>query len=328
MYKFCDSPWTTVNITGDGNVNLCLCPGWQNKGYIGNLNEQSLRQLFASSWMADFRSSIFDQSFRYCQPGACGKLWNLDQVENFDHVAKYPALPTTIYFQSLDKNCNLACASCRNEHIYSKEANPRAQRILNQLIEEYQGFDQPVMLAGDGSGDVFASTAYLDFLNSSDLPDCFRFAFNTNGNLLTKNLDMLERLRDRFSSLCVSFDAAQPDTYKMVRGGNLDIVKRGVEEVIRLGIPVTTQFIVQRANYKEILEYYDMVQQLGVSYVGLQTIRRWQHMTTDWWDMNKIESNPDIDYDWLIPALIEFKSQPNTGIDGGLETLISCHSSL
>ena len=323
MYKFCDSPWTTVNIVGDGNVRLCLCPGWQNKGFIGNLNEQSLKEMFASPWMQDFRQSIFDQTFRYCQSNACGKMWNLDAVENFDQVANYPELPTTLYFQSLDNNCNLTCASCRTKNIWSKEANPRAEKILTQLIQVYRDFDQPVLLGGDGSGDVFASTAYLNFLNNPDLPECFRFAFNTNGNLLTKNLPMLERLKDRFTSLCVSFDAGRAGTYKQIRGGNFDIVKRGVEQVIELGIPVTTQFVVQAGNYREILEYLEMSQGLGASYIGLQTIRRWTHMTQDWWRANTIEHSTEIDYDWLIPALQHFKSQPNTGIDGGLETLIA-----
>jgi hypothetical protein len=68
-----------------------------------------------------------------------------------------------------------------------------------------------------------------------------------------------------------------------------------------------------------------MSQKLGASFVGLQTVRRWQHMTTDWWLANTIENNPDVDYNWLMPALAHFKSQPNTGIDGGLETLMAYH---
>jgi sulfatase maturation enzyme AslB (radical SAM superfamily) len=323
VYKFCNSPWTTISIKGNGDVGLCLCPAWHKKGVIGNLNEQSLGELFSSAWMTDFRQTIIDQSFKYCRQDTCGKIWNLDQVENFDHVVQYPGLPTTIYLQSLDNNCNLTCASCRNVNIYSKEVKPQAEKILNQLIEEYRGFSKSVMVCGDGSGDVFASTTYLNFLNNPNLPKCFKFAVNTNGNLLIKNLDMLERLKNQFSAVCVSFDASRPNTYKKIRGGNFDIVKKGVEELIKLGIPVTTQFIVQQGNYQEVLEYLHMAQDLGATFIGLQTLRRWNHMTNEWWAINTIENNPHVDYAWLIPALKEFKSATNTGLDGGLETLMA-----
>jgi MoaA/NifB/PqqE/SkfB family radical SAM enzyme len=99
-------------------------------------------------------------------------------------------------------------------------------------------------------------------------------------------------------------------------------VTDGVKKLTDLGINVTTQMIVQYENYHEILQYRDLCLQLGVSFIGLQTIRRWKHMTDDWWRQNTIENNSNIDYDFLVQALREFKKTSNTGIDGGLENIL------
>jgi MoaA/NifB/PqqE/SkfB family radical SAM enzyme len=122
--------------------------------------------------------------------------------------------------------------------------------------------------------------------------------------------------------MCVSFDAASSKTYKKIRGARFDLVTDGVKKLTDLGINVTTQMIVQYENYHEILQYRDLCLQLGVSFIGLQTIRRWKHMTDDWWRQNTIENNSNIDYDFLVQALREFKKTSNTGIDGGLENIL------
>ena len=44
-------------------------------------------------------------------------------------------------------------------------------------------------------------------------------------------------------------------------------------------------------------------------------------MTTDWWHHNRLDNNLNVDYNFLIPALKEFKNTPNSSICGGLETI-------
>jgi radical SAM protein with 4Fe4S-binding SPASM domain len=329
MLKFCNSSFTTVAIHANGDVAPCLCKGWHTYGPVGNLHENSLEEIFNNEKMQKFRETIYDQSFKFCKKNTCGKLWNLDQVENFDHV-KIPKLPTTIFFQNLDYSCNLKCPSCRLEPIYSKEINPDAKFILDTIKKEYQDFDQSVMICGDGQGEMFASSAYLEFFNALDLPRCFRLATNTNGNLLLKRMDLLTKLhqQNQIAAIAVCFDATNAKTYKKIRGGRFDLVTRGVEEVIAQGMNVTAQMVVQYENYQEILTYRDMCLEFGVTHMGLQRIQRWQHMPEIWWELNNIDNNPDVDYDFLIPALQEFKKTKNAGICGGLENLINIKQSL
>ena len=324
MYKFCNSPFKIVHIHGNGDVSPCLCRSWHKFGVAGNLHKNTLSEIFNNDRMQEFKQTIRDQTFSYCSKDHCGKLWNLDSIENFDHIEQ-PKLPTTLYFQDLDYSCNLKCPSCRTGPIYSKSINPTSKYILDMIKQEYRVFDQPVMICGDGQGEMLASSTYLDFFQSPDLPHCIRLGINSNGNLLLKRMDLLKSLHQRgqIASVAVCFDAASPKTYKKIRGGRFDMVLAGVEQLVRLGINVTAQMVVQRENYHEILKYRDMCLELGVHWLGLQRINRWQHMTSDWWQHNTLENNLNVDYNFLIPALKEFKNTPNSNICGGLESIIN-----
>lgn len=324
MLKFCDSSFNIVHIHRNGEVSPCLCRAWHSYGPVGNLNQNSLREIFNGQKMTEFRKSIFDQTFVYCNKETCGKMWNLDHVPNFDDM-EFPKLPTIVYLQDLDYSCNLKCPSCRLVPIYSRAIDPQTKRILDTIKDAYRDSEQTVMVSGDGSGEMFASQAYLDFFNSEDLPACIKLAINTNGNLLLKRMHLIDKLHEKnqITAIAICFDAATAKTYKSIRGARLDIVLEGAKEVIKRGIPVTAQMVVQYQNYREIPAYHDMCRSLGVHFMGLQKLNRWMHMSDTWWNANSVENHPDIDYDFLVSALEEFKKEPNAGICGGLETIIA-----
>lgn len=328
MFKFCSAPYDTVNIHENGNVSSCLCGGWHSYGNdMGNLNKNSLIEIFANQNFETFRSSIVDQSFKYCRKDQCGKLWNLDQVDNLESVAQKKILPKSILLH-IDRNCNLKCASCRNSIDWNKTINPKAKRILDVLIDDYNDYPEPVFIQCDGTGDIFASSAYLEFFSSNRLPRCFQFNLTTNGNLVTKNLDLLRKIKDQIFSICVSFDAGNEITYKNVRGGKYSLIVDGVKAMIDMGIlRVNTSFVVQAKNYLEILDHYNFCKETGINHTGFSMIDRWGHMSNDWWQANQIDNNPEIDYDFLIPALKTIKATPKFNICGGLENLIASKSS-
>jgi MoaA/NifB/PqqE/SkfB family radical SAM enzyme len=325
MLKYCSSPFDTVNIHAPGLVGLCLCSGWHTQGFIGDLRTQSLKEIFKSKAVQEFRDTIFTQTFQYCNTHTCGKIWNLESVPNFDRIDKHPTLPTNIQLH-LDKNCTLKCPSCRNKNIYSPDIHQPTKHILEVLSRDYADFDQRVFVYADAYGDVFASSAYQQFLRGNNIPKCFKFCFTTNGNLLTKNLDLLTKLKDQIDIVNVSLDSATDDTYKDVRGGKFNILLDGIKQCIELGITVSSQFVVQYRNYKEILDYVILAKNIGITHIGFQCINRWPHMSDSWWDYNQIDNNPNVDYKFLVNALIEIKNDPQCGINGGLESIIYNHS--
>ena len=328
MFKFCDSSFTTVNIHPDGSVAACLCSGWHkyNHTKMGNLNQNTLKEIFANQQFNEFRGSILDQSFKFCRKDECAKMWSLDELESLDNIQR-PILPTKMNVQ-IEKNCNLKCGSCRNSLIWSKEVNPQVEKILNTLIEDYQDFDLPVWFQCDGLGDVFASSAYQNFFKSDRLPKCFQFNITSNGNLITKNLDILEKIKSQIFSVCVSFDSANADTYKEVRGGKYSLIVDGVKAMIDMGISrVNTSFVVQKKNYLEILDQYYWCKENGINYGGFSKIDRWGHMSNEWWQENQIDNNPTVDYKFLVNALnIIKKDNQRFGLCGGLENLIATKS--
>lgn len=327
MSKFCSSSFDTITIQQNGHISSCLCAGWHTfHENMGSILNTPLTEIFSNQNFTKFRGSIIDQSFRYCKKDECARMWNLDQVDDLDSVIKYKKLPT-IMNVSIDPNCNLRCGSCRNEVIWSKPANPTAEKILNRLIEEYQDFNEPVYFQCDGTGDIFASTAYLNFFKSDRLPKCFRFELTTNGNLVTKNLDILEKIKDKIDSICVSFDAATPETYKAIRGGRFDLIIDGVKAMKNMGIyRVNTSFVTQKKNYLELLDYYNMCNELGINYSGISKIDRWPHMSDIWWEENRLDDNPTVDYDFLIYTLKTIKQDSKFGLCGGIENLINKYS--
>ena len=247
---------------------------------------------------------------------------DLDQLDSLDHIDPLPVLPTNIHLH-LDENCNLKCASCRNSNIYSKEVNPRAAKILDVLADDYKDFDKKVFVYGDGTGDIFASSAYQQFLRSDRVPKCWNFCFTTNGNLITKNLDLIDQISTQIDLVIVSLDAATANTYRDIRGGVFEIVLDGIRELVARGIKVSTQYVVQYKNYQEVREYVDLCKSIGVRHIGLQKIDRWGHLNNSWWQANQIDRNPNVDYDFLIKALTDFKQDPQIGLCGGLEQLLS-----
>lgn len=322
MLKFCSAAWDTVHILWDGRVSTCLCPGWHTKGFIGNLNQNTLLEICNSLDAQDMQSTVLDQSFKYCRKDECYRLYSLDEVDDFDVVKTYPKLPININL-SIDKNCNLKCASCRTGNIYSKDINLQAKLILDQLIESYRDFNQKVKIYCDASGDIFASSAYQEFFRRSDLPNIFEFCLQTNGNLVTKNMDLLIKLKDQIDIMIVSFDAATPETYKEIRGGNFELVTEGVRQMVEAGIKVSTQFVVQYKNHKEILDYVNLCKSLGVNSIGLQKLDRWGHIHSWWWKENRLDDNPNINYKYLISTLTNLTKDPAVGLCGGLKNLIS-----
>lgn len=319
-YRFCPSPFTTVNINPVGAVVPCLCGAWHNFGSIGDLNHNTFQEIFNSDRIREFQQSTVDQTYKHCHRDHCGNFWNLETVNKIK-PPEYQ-LPTTVLL-AIDQNCNLKCASCRSHNIFSKDINPQAKVILDRLITDYQDYPGTVEIQCDGYGDIFASATYQEFFRNTDLPKCFRFTLITNGNLITKNVDWLERLADKIDTVEISFDAATAETYKEVRGGNFNSIVDGVGVLKDLGITARSQFVVQQKNYREILDYRQLAKDLGINWIGYQHLMWRRHMTKDWWESNRLENNPAVDYNFLVPALLRIKADDRCGLSGELEKILS-----
>jgi hypothetical protein len=72
---FCSNPFEWFEITqlnGRGGVYLC-CPSWLDTP-IGNLQYQSVNEIWNGEKAREIRRSILDGSFRYCNRSRCSFL--------------------------------------------------------------------------------------------------------------------------------------------------------------------------------------------------------------------------------------------------------------
>lgn len=323
---FCSSPWNTVTVEADGSVYSCQCSNWTNYP-IGNLLTHSLTEICSKSAVLEsIKETVLNGTYSWCSEGDCNELTRLPRCKTDDPFTEFnvdpsSALPINLTL-AIDYNCNLRCASCRNEKFFETRIDPNVEYMLDNLSNAYKDFDKQVLVMLDGGGDVFVSRAYQNFLFTDKLPRCWKLMILTNGNLLTKKHDEIQKIANQIDLVTVSLDAATPKTYAITRGGNWDIVMNGIQMLKEMNIAVHLQFVLQRANYAELLEYKKIANSFNVGY-GVQKIDFREHMSAEYWKNVTLEDNPAIDYAMLRDHLTVLNNDPRCNLDGGTRWLLA-----
>jgi len=321
--KFCDSPWKTVVIGASGAIFSCTCSNWTNLK-LGNILNQSLSEIYQNSvHLGLLKNGVLKGTYDWCIESVCSKIQNLPTyIENpfiEFNVESNPKLPTDLVL-AIDSNCNLKCPSCRIANIFSNKPNPATVKILDILHDDYKNFDKQVLVMLDGAGDIFVSAAYHNFLFNK-LPKCWKLNITTNGNLLLKKQNEIKNITSQIDMITVSLDAGTKETYAITRGGNFDNVLDGVKMLKDLGINVHLQFVLQQSNYKELIAYKKIANNLQVGY-GVQKINYWEHMTKQYWESAKLEDNPKVDYVLLREQLMELSNDKTCVLNGAVRWLM------
>ena len=325
--KFCDAPWTSVSVLENGGVTSCMCPDWTYV-FIGNILKNSLEEIYDNSEkLYKIRQSVIDGNFGWCKTGHCSLLNNLPDASDNPwlkfQIPQKPKLPTLVRL-GIDPVCNLKCFSCRPKLMYTTKENQIATRILESLVNSYKNHDQITEVIGDGTGDIFTSKSYENILWGGKIPECWRIGFLTNGNLITKRKNQLKAIKGNISTkfgIQVSLDAATPEVYKNIRGGDFQIVLDGLDVLKELGILFHLEFVLQADNYRDLEKYHEIGKKYDV-FCGVQHIDQRGHMGKEKWNAVKLENNPKIDYKYLKQALQLFVDEPNRSVDGGIQELL------
>ena len=331
--KYCISPFASVEITLDGHVRLCGCSGWM-PTVVGNLFDQKLEDILASKLACDIRQSIIDGTYNYCNELSCGIITN-------NGLNSYDTLPPNIkslisnssnfdmpYEISLagDIVCNLSCPSCRKKVISANPEQKEQQVWLAKQLKENlfsKPSDAAICLNLSNSGEVFASNMLIEFLKSipiNDFPN-LTIKLQTNGLLLPKHWHKLGPIVNRVKQISVSVDAAHATTYELVRRGGtweklLDALKFIQQLKLNNSIVFNTRMVVQKENYKEILEFYTFSRSFSVDRVEYIRLGNW------WWDSTTFKQNDVMDpthneYNNAKLLVEQLKTLPNVWLSGG-----------
>ena len=71
--QYCLSPFVMIEVTLNGDVRMCGCGDWM-PITIGNLTQNTLKEILSSYLAQKIRQSIIDGSYVYCNEKLCGVI--------------------------------------------------------------------------------------------------------------------------------------------------------------------------------------------------------------------------------------------------------------
>jgi sulfatase maturation enzyme AslB (radical SAM superfamily) len=260
-----------------GDVYLC-CPSWLDK-VVGNIQLQSVEEVWNGKQAQELRRSILDGSFRFCDAGRCpflqtasGPVTRTDKVTDPDlreaidkQLLTLPYGPKEVNC-SYDRSCNLSCPSCRTEHVIEIQYGDQITAIQERLEAAMSDTEY---LYITGSGDAFGSpyfNRWLRTMNVDHLPKLHTIHLHTNAQLWTPKMwNMIPaKVRALIRDAEISIDAASSATYAINRRGgtfeqllaNLEFIRslraEGPLEYLKLSM------VVQENNFHEMPEFVEL----------------------------------------------------------------------
>jgi len=163
LNRFCVEPFSGLDITHSGRVYMC-CADWRPVP-VGNMLETPLMDIWMGKPASDLRSSILDQSFRFCR-ATCPLLENpRGPVRIGSAPPALPSLDRLIRLTlSYDPTCTLKCPSCRTAHLGSSENT----ELIHRMVIQSGILQRTNLLYIAGDGDPIASPLYWSLLRSLD----------------------------------------------------------------------------------------------------------------------------------------------------------------
>ena len=318
-----------------GNVSLCGCESWM-PAKVGNIFQQSIKEILGSELAQDIRNSITRGSYEYCNGIVCSTI-SLDRLigvenlsEQHQHAVAHPnnwTLPQQIYLSG-DLTCNLTCPSCRTGIFKIDEEQVEEQVKLGQILKNNLFSDnsnQSIVLHVSTSGEVFASPLLLKFLSSiepSKFPN-LRLWLQSNGLLAPRFWHKLGSMADRVDNITVTVDAAQSSTYeKLRRGGKWSDILESLEWIknkkIKNGMSLHLRMIIQRDNIDQLIEFYELGQNYLANQIDYVRITNWgTYSEQEFKDIDIFDiDHPDRDHAMI--KLEQIKNLPNVWLAGGL----------
>ncbi|MFK7751189.1 MAG: radical SAM/SPASM domain-containing protein [Sedimentitalea sp.] len=217
----------------------------------------------------------------------------LSEVELAMGRARLKAMPRNLGVV-VGNGCNIDCPHCyqlKNGDNLFRDADIGFH--LRREIATLYPYLSTLRIQG---GEVFALRGFSELVDdvaaSVERP---LISISTNATMI--NAKWAERIVSMpFQHMTVSMDAARPQTYARVRrGGDFDTVVENVSRIRALKeerrSPYPTMdsfFVIMRSNFREIVEYLDVMHQVGIDRISFQTMLV---------DARNREREPDIDWE-------------------------------
>lgn len=335
----CIIPWISLIINRFGEAYMCVSPAWLPVSIGSILDYNNIFDLLNSDVALSVRTSILDGKYTYCNHRLCNQFFSkLDESEfktttksNFSIRNQYPpeayvhALPKQIVFD-FDSTCNFQCPSCRTELInhntgLESEINQKIVDKIKKLIIDNITNTTTIRWAG---GEPFISRAYLELweyiVNTGN--NSIKNIIQTNGSYIKKKSELLEKFLPYVDSIRISFDSASSDTYSKIRvNGNWSILVDNCKFLIEMirnsgyKIQISSDFVTQLDNYKEIPEYVNITTDLGFDKINIGKMWNWGTWDTEKFKQLNVSDSAHPLYTEFIEIIKPYKNNNRINLE-------------
>ncbi len=290
--RFCDNPFSNVEIIGSRDVYTC-CAAWM-PAKLGHAED--VADVWNGARAAEVRRSVLDGDFGYCSRLSCPRIAgrelprrddsNLAEMLSSKCTGGVVAAPRRVLL-SYDESCNLSCPSCRKKLLMAnKEATAELDAFYDQHIARL--IESASEIKVTGSGDPFGSRHFRKVLGkiAADGKDGPRLQLQTNGLLFDRRAWEELGLAGHVRSVWISVDAATAGTYAKLRGGDFDRLIKNMEMLGELRAEgafaeLRLDFVVQNENFTELEDFVALARRVGADGVHLLRLRNWGTFTPD-----------------------------------------------
>lgn len=257
--KYCAMPFKWATFLQSGEQIICN-PTWNNHP---KLSGDTVKEKFNSPEIKKIRESILDDSYSLCsdtcpylqtyrEGGSPRVFVDKEMLVEVDY-------PTHIELCE-DNVCNLACPTCRHDFILESTQQKNSFENVKKFSDKIQ------YLGTTTSGDPLYSKETFNFvknISKEKFSQLHTIRMHTNGLLLMQKWEEMKHVAEDFNlDLNISVDAANAETYKVVRrGGNFDLLLRNLEFINTKSLfSLTIWFCVHDLNYKEMKDCFDLME--------------------------------------------------------------------
>lgn len=291
--KICRTPFSMLISTPDGETYPC-CGEFTNYSF-GNLYKQPLEEILNGKRIREFRRSILDGSYKYCNRKMCSGFIP-DQFVDISKIdEKYPKEVNL----SFDTTCNVRCIMCRDKNwILQPEIKKQLSKAIDNVFIPLLKDCKHLVLNCDG--EFFASKESMNLAKKliKLYPD-LKFDILTNGILCTK--EKLEELNilSRLNRITLSLHAGTAETHeKVLRVKNkFNTVMKNINDLTKLknkGIlnDFGLVFVLSSVNYKDIPMFAEILEKHEIS-GDIWQFRDWQNskMCSEYEKYNIVDPN-------------------------------------
>ncbi len=278
-------------------------------------------EFWTSGDWKEFRRSVTDGSFRYCQKNQCPNIvagWLPKKSEFMDTELRglfegnYDVIPKLEELHlSYDGHCNLKCPSCRLEmQTNTKDKNDELDRYYDRYLKKYVKNAKHLCLSGCGEALISPhSRKLLQSLSREEYPE-LEVELRTNMTVMNPmTWASLGKGRHVIKHIAASIDASKKETFERLRyPAKWDIVYENLKFVRSLRDNNEIDMfefhvVVQKDNIHELFDIVKLAIDMHADAVTFSKIVNWRNMPQQEYD----DKNPfwvdNPEYDALMKEM-------------------------